>query len=317
MNVQQLADKLQTNQINIPAVTITPFLIHNQDMVVFAKNNLQQAIPLTLRMSGSTERKLNMAPSQMRSVTLHHPDTQLQGTLVIDAITPKGTQQHTVNMQSMRSCPMIANSDKPFEQLEQTNHWIDLHQRGSIYPPDGNIGWNSPADLSGRFACGYDSQYYYFLAHVTDPVHDQTSESYRAWNGDSLQLTFDTLADAREGEFVLDDNDCELIAWLSPSGPKIAMTHSSMDTIGALLPDAKVNITRKDNLTTYQLAIPWQHLEKLTPMAGRLFGFNFIINQNNGQGRRYWLGLTEGVGEGKYPYLYNTFRLTAPISNRQ
>ncbi len=312
MSAQQLAQTLQTTQINIPAVTINPFLIHDQELVVFVKNNLQRPLPLSMQLSGGSQRTLNMAPGQVRSITLHHIGPLLQDILALKAKTPNGTQHHTVNMQTIRNCPILTDQNNPFEQLKQTQQWIDLHQRGCIYPPDGNIGWDTPADLSGKFACGYDSKNFYFQANVTDPVHHQTSESYRAWNGDSLQLTFDTLADAREGEFVLDDNDCELIAWLSPSGPKVAMTHSSKNIAGAILTDAKVQITRKDNLTIYQLAIPWKHLEKLTPIPGRLFGFNFIVNQNNGQGRRYWLGLTEGIGEGKYPYLYNTFRLTAP-----
>jgi hypothetical protein len=312
MNVQQLADKLQTTQINIPAVAITPFMIDEHKIVVFAKNNLQQTIPLTLRLSGGTERQLNLAASQVRSITLENHEMILKDTLNIDAITPGSTQQHAINMQAIRDCPWLQDNHSAFEELRDKGQWINLHQRGSIYPPDGNIGWDSAADLSGQFACGYDNQYFYFMADVTDPVQHQTSESYRAWNGDSLQLTFDTLADAREGEFTLDNNDCELIAWLSPSGPKVAMTHSSKDIAGSTLTEAQVQITRKDHQTLYQLAIPWDHLEKLNPMAGRLFGFNFIVNQNNGRGRRYWLGLTEGIGEGKYPYLYNTFRLTTP-----
>ena len=89
----------------------------------------------------------------------------------------------------------------------------------------------------------------------------------------------------------------------------MAVTYSKQQNIGSSLPGAKVSITRNDGKTCYRLGIPWKQLSKLSPMPGRIFGFNFVINQNNGKGRHYWLGLTEGIGEGKYPYLYRKFKL--------
>jgi len=34
---------------------------------------------------------------------------------------------------------------------------------------------------------------------------------------------------------------------------------------------------------------------------------NFIANDNDGQGRGYWMGLTPGIGEGKNPEAYREF----------
>jgi hypothetical protein len=36
----------------------------------------------------------------------------------------------------------------------------------------------------------------------------------------------------------------------------------------------------------------------------------------DGQGRRYWLGLTEGIGEMKNPWLYRKFILTKDVRKR-
>jgi hypothetical protein len=165
--------------------------------------------------------------------------------------------------------------------------------------------------MSGRFNCAYDDQYFHFAADVTDPVHVQDARNYRAWNGDSLQLALDTLNNAPEGVFDFDTDDVELIAWLGPAGAQLAFTHSDKHPMGTAVPGAIVDITRKGDVTCYRLSIPWDQMGKLTPMNGRIFGMNFIVNQNNGKGRRYWLGLSQGIGEGKYPYLYPKFRLVA------
>jgi hypothetical protein len=40
---------------------------------------------------------------------------------------------------------------------------------------------------------------------------------------------------------------------------------------------------------------------------GQVVGLDFIANDNDGQGRSYWMGLTPGIGEGKTPEAYRRF----------
>ena len=111
--------------------------------------------------------------------------------------------------------------------------------------------------------------------------------------------------------FEYNENDVEFIAWLDDEGPHLEKTWSPANDIGMPVPESKVEITRDDakHLTRYRIALPWSQLGKLAPEPGRLFRFNFIVNQNNGTGRNYWLGVTEGIGEMKYPFLYKVFQL--------
>ena len=46
---------------------------------------------------------------------------------------------------------------------------------------------------------------------------------------------------------------------------------------------------------------PWQELRLNPPQPGRIMPINFIVNENDGQGRDLWLGLTPGIAEAKTP----------------
>jgi hypothetical protein len=57
----------------------------------------------------------------------------------------------------------------------------------------------------------------------------------------------------------------------------------------------------------YEVRIPWEALVAGPPASGRLIALNVIANENDGQGRAYWMGLTPGIGEAKAPQSYRRF----------
>jgi hypothetical protein len=306
-----LVEQLSQTSIDLPPVTLTPFLCDGKELITFVHNNLEQELSVRLAIQNGTNRSLTVQPGMTHSISLGVPPQFANGKLAIQAMTRAGNIDHVVDLGSMLPCRQQQNGGLAMADTLNSQDAILLSSRESIYPPDPNIGWESPKDMSGRFNCAYDDQYFHFAADVTDPVHVQDARNYRAWNGDSLQLALDTLNNAPEGVFDFDTDDVELIAWLGPAGAQLAFTHSDKHPMGTAVPGAIVDITRKGDVTCYRLSIPWDQMGKLTPMNGRIFGMNFIVNQNNGKGRRYWLGLSQGIGEGKYPYLYPKFRLVA------
>ena len=311
LTADQLVEELGHTRIDLPPVMLTPFLCDGKELVTFVQNNLEQALSVRLAIEGGTDRSFTMQPGQTHSVTLRVSSQLVDSDLSLQAVTPQGTVTHRIEQGSLLACRQKEVEHVSASNLLTDDNAITLGNRESIYPPDPNIGWESAKDLSGRFNCAYDEKYFHFAADVTDPVHVQDAAHFRAWNGDSLQLALDTLNNAREGVFDFDNDDIELIAWLGPNGGQLAFTHTAKHPMGAIVPGAIVNITRDADVTRYRLSIPWDQMGKLSPISGRMFGMNFIVNQNNGKGRRYWLGLTEGIGEGKNPYLYRKFRLVA------
>ena len=292
---------LGETEIDLPPVTLNVIHFDGKSLTGFVRNNLPRTTAIELTASGCAPKSFPLPASGVKSVTFDFPKSRQQP-VELRASDGKNASTLRLNPAELVPCPQSATA-------AGSCALFNLTERRYIYPPDPGIAWRSAADLSGKFGIGYDERFFHFAADVTDPVHFLPAEHHRAWNGDSIQLAFDPLNDAQEGVFDFGEDDVEFIAWLGPKGARLARTFSGAGDFGEEVPGAKVEITRKGEVTSYRIAIPWAELGKLTPMAGRIFGMNFIVNQNNGYGRSYWLGLTEGIGEMKYPYLYRKFRL--------
>ena len=137
-----------------------------------------------------------------------------------------------------------------------------------------------------------------FVEHHGDPVH-----SYLA---DSIQMVFDTLNDALlQPEGRPDKYDyCYSLAWIDG---KPELWRGSLDPVFEKFhkdEKGKLVIKRTGQKTIYQMAIPMKDLSPFVAKEGGVMGFNFIINDNDGQGRKGWLGLSGGIGEGMNPQLY-------------
>jgi hypothetical protein len=173
-----------------------------------------------------------------------------------------------------------------------------LDQRSQVLPADPGVGWKGPEDLSVRAWVAWDQQALYFTARVHDPVHYVVGvEPGNFWNSDSLQIAIDPHHDAAPGQG-FGPEDVELGMVLAPDGPRVFQTAPTSRRL-----DVRCAGAREGNDTVYRLAMPWTLLG-ITPKAGAVMGFNFIVNNNNGQGRAYWMGPTPGIGEAKSPDVY-------------
>ncbi len=287
----------------------------------FVKNNLPRPqtgqlraeAPAGLRVEPA-ELPLTLAPSQTLNfrfaLTGDHSggaDSNLRLVCQTDA-----GRAEKVLLLAQETCPRWT----PAKGQEDPAEWkgrlpIKLEERGDILPPDPNIGWDGPADLSAEAGLAWDQEYFYFAARVRDDIHVPAAQVNRGWEFDSIQLAFDTLNDAREKRMEYDGNDREFTLCLSSAGP-VAVRQAGVKgrATGEVVKGIRCRIVRGEGETRYFAAIPWDELAPLTPLNGRIFGFNFIVNDNDGGGRGYWLGLTPGIGEMKYPYCFKKFVLT-------
>jgi len=263
------------------------------------RNCLPVGQSVKIESSGATGRDIRLDSGVVKSFVLRYL-SRPEGVLPVVFRSDAGELKTVYDRAEYTVCPQLGDG-QPLR--------IKLDQRKYIYPPDPGIAWQSAVDLSVECSLAYDLQYFYFDAAVTDPVHVSSSAKFRKWNADSIQFSFDTLNDGQEGAFEYNDNDVEFIAWLDDAGPHLEKTWSPTNDIGVAVKDAKVEIVRDGTVTHYRIALPWKALVTLSPNSGRMFRFNFIVNQNNGTGRHYWIGLSEGIGEMKYPFVYPKFIL--------
>ena len=174
-----------------------------------------------------------------------------------------------------------------------------------VTPPDPIVGWKGPDDCSASAWLEWDSLRLIFYVKVKDDKHcNAAKEPANLWRGDSIQFAFDTLNDAEPQSLCYDANDYEYgialnsvngeimrYCWFAPPGSDKTKLAASLDA----------EVKRNGTFTNYKVSIPWSSLKPFYPAAGKIMGFSFIVNDNDGEDtRNYYLALTPGVSE-KYP----------------
>jgi len=168
------------------------------------------------------------------------------------------------------------------------------------YPTTGD------ADLSARVDAMWDDTNLYLAATIVDNVHANANAAQDMWQGDSWQIAFDADNDHTVGAYDT-DGDYEVgfaqlaggpstMRWTAPGGapawnPTFAVAQSGA---GGLIIEA---------------AIPWSQLPQFTPAVGRSMGVTFLVNDDDGAGRKGFVQWTPGIGLGKDPSKFGTLVL--------
>lgn len=190
---------------------------------------------------------------------------------------------------------------------------IVVADRKYVLPPDPNIGWTGPDDLSARVWFGWNDTGLYMAAKVTDDVHvpwDEAEAYY--WNYDSLQVGMDPDNDSTQGYV---GNDFEIgvmeVATKAPGEEHRSAARRTVVTASGVTYeiDMPVVVRRDGEYTLYEFLIPWERVDLTTPRPGKVLRINFMFNESDGAGRAYWMGLTDGIATGKYPGMFQEFVL--------
>jgi hypothetical protein len=152
--------------------------------------------------------------------------------------------------------------------------------------------------LAGRTWFTWDGDALYLAAAVEEDRHAQPHTGGSTWRGDSIQVG---VAPGSPGEstsfrqytLALTENGAQLYGVTQkgdgPSGPVEA---------------GSVAIVRDDDagVTRYEAAIPWSDTAVSTD--DRVFSLSFLVNDNDGNGRKGWVEWASGIGAGKDTTLF-------------
>lgn len=162
---------------------------------------------------------------------------------------------------------------------------------------DSVFGGNE--DLSANLYTMWDEKNLYVALEVTDDVYEYDRTDGIYWASDGIQLC---LAPSQESKDVMGFGfgmvgDKKVI--------ELEVTPNNL-FVGPL--EGDLCVTRNENITTYELCVPWSQLYPMTdysPRANKPLAFSILINDNDGTGRHGYLEYGAGVGKGgKNPELF-------------
>ena len=178
-----------------------------------------------------------------------------------------------------------------------------LENREAVSPHDPGVDWNGAKDLSMEVWTGWISEGLYLAVKVTDDVATESrAGDAQFWQKDSLQIGWDMGSRADSG---YDSRCVELGVFRTATGAGVYQTYPT----SRAREDVAVSSRRDEGVTIYEMLIPWTVLNFPNVTNGRVFRMNLIANDNDGRGRKCWIGITPGIGEGKRPSAFRQWVL--------
>lgn len=136
------------------------------------------------------------------------------------------------------------------------------------------------------------------------------------WQGDSIQVAFDTVCNAARTQAGYQDDDFEYAFALFKNRPLVMCAYASASTYDSLPKAVGINrqvefaLRRTGDRVIYEIAFPPITVSPFKLSAGSMTRFNFLVNLNNGKKRIGWLELQPGIGRiPKRPGLFMDFVL--------
>jgi len=163
-------------------------------------------------------------------------------------------------------------------------------------------------DLSVKLAVRWTASGLWVGAEVTDDVHDNQHQPAELWQGDSLQLAFDTGRNGGLGYDQTDDHEINFA--LVGEEPRFFRYHGPAGASD----DFRLAVVRLGTLTRYEILLPPFTLPGLSLTAGAVSGFSFLVNDADGSGRVGWIEWTEGIGTEKAPAYFGEILLDQTCS---
>jgi hypothetical protein len=146
----------------------------------------------------------------------------------------------------------------------------------------GRDRWDNPEDLSARFMVGWDYNYLYIGARVTDEDYIQIARGESLYLGDSLEILFDTDLSLAFERASLGPNNYQL--GISPGNPQPGVEPEAYlwypRDIAGSRNEVRIGARRTDTGYEIEAAVPWT-VFRMTPVAEMNYGFVFSVSDND------------------------------------
>lgn len=191
----------------------------------------------------------------------------------------KGTWTHYVPFTEVP--PKIDGNIEINEYFLSPRYYVGLKQDVDYIPEN----WNGPEDLSVYYYMLWDKEYLYIGAYIKDDSIVQLATGENLWQGDHLELWFDT---DLQGDFEdKSNNKDDFQLGISPGDFELLDPEIVVWTPPVLVADLKkAQLAAKRTQDGYilEFAIPWSLL-KVKPEPGFIMGFAFSPSDTDTPGK--------------------------------
>jgi hypothetical protein len=242
---------------------------------------------------------------------LSRPDSKRIGAMAQTVVL---TAANSVTRSSSLSPNATFTEGKLFTDTESQSsiphqNWIQSDWKLNKIRSDASAG-----GFSARAAVGIHPEGLDVFVEVHDKTHVQRESQPTWWQGDSLQIGIDSEGKGFAG------GSSEFLSALSSKGP-IVWKISAADPHGDIPANwssangiakyVQQHITREGEVTRYQIRIPWSELYPLSFDPGKPLHISFVVNNNDGDGRKEYLEWGRGIAQEKDPSEYGILRKAA------
>ena len=192
----------------------------------------------------------------------------------------------------------ITTGEGSFVSARSQEDWVSLFE--GIPRPE--MQWHGERDSGLAVRLAYDDKALFLNIEVEDDFHKQAFELGDLWKGDSVQCAV-SVDDSQAGylAFGLGLNETSgTTAWVDSVPPNGTLAPGGWDdTLGR-------EITRQGTVTHYNVRVPWVTLG-LNERPRHGLRLNVIANDDDGNGRKGWMQLSDGIGKVKNASLFRMF----------
>lgn len=177
--------------------------------------------------------------------------------------------------------------------------------------------WNKD-NFNGKCKIKWDNDNLYVLTDILDKNHVQKNEGENIWNGDSIQIAFDS-GHYSDGTYVeAGTNGYTEIGVALSNGKTTGAQYNKPDGMkSGAWEKGKYEVKRDGEHTIYECAMPWSELlpDGKSPKNGNTYGFALVANEANVDFRDGFMAFFEGIGMYKRPEEYGEILLIGGSNN--